>query len=335
MSKQGFALIELLIALFIASGIAVLLSGALFQVYNSVGLVQDKTENLNDAYLINQVIKKDIAGICIPISVLEQEKEEEKEKERAKQPPTANQGIAQAPPAVEQKKEKKKPLEKILYSVNKDKHLSLLTFITNNPQQAYWDKKIGKAVPFIVRVVYRLELDKRFSARNKPVYRLMRQQGYVLDFDEYKDKNKGPARAFALVNNIKTCTIEYNYFEQTDKEEKNKKPVLKKKSEWNDKIEEESKDKESKHQLPALVHLKFELWDADMIGSQEYQFAFEIPLIEYKEPKKEQPKNNPEQKQTPEKQAPVAPQQPTIVISHDVKKTTFPSRLTQAIKRSA
>ena len=326
--KQGFALIELLIALFIASGIALLLTNALFQVYNTVGVVQDRTDGLTQAYLINDVVKKDIAGLCIPISVLEQEKEEEKEKEKAKQP--ANQAISQAPPAAEQKKEKQKPLEKILYSVNKDNQLSLLTFITNNPQQTYWDKKVGKAVPFIARIVYRLEPDKRFSTRNKMVYRLMRQQGYALDFDEYKDEHKGPGRAYLLIDNIKSCTIEYTYFEQEDKkeEEKNKKPVLKKKREWNDKQQEgDNKDKEKKHLLPHIVRLDIELWDADMVTWQQYQFAFEIPIIEYKEPKKEQSKKAPGEKQEGQKQMPPVPttlKLPNVLVSHDVRKTIVP-----------
>jgi len=328
--KQGFALIELLIALFIASGIALLLTNSLFQVYRSVGVVEDRADSLTQVCLINDVIKKDIAGVCIPISVLEQEKQEEKEKEKAKQPP--NPAMTQAPPAVEQKKEKQKPLEKIMYSVNKDNQLSLLTFITNNPQQAYWDKKVGKAVPFIARVIYRLEPDKRFSTRNKTIYRLMRQQGYALDFDEYKDEHKGPGRAYPLIENIKSCTVEYSYFEQEDKkeEEKNKKPVLKKKREWNDKQESDAKDKEKKHLLPAIMHLAIEFWDTDMVTWQEYQFAFEIPIIEYKEPKKEEAKKAPdekkdEQKQPPAKPTPTAPKLPNMLISHDVRKTIVPA----------
>jgi hypothetical protein len=282
--KQGFILIEVLIAAAIASIIGVALFTSLYQINRLSVVVDNYADVWTKAAIAHRQLEKDILGIFIPIAA---QKIVEKKKENA---PVGKEKKEQETPEqkTEQKKEPVKVVTHVFYGVNKEDVLYTLTFITNNPMQVYWGAKAGKAKPCIARVVYRLVKDKN----EKKSYTLMRQEGYDLYFDAYKKGDTKDIRQYPMIDGIKQMSVSYGVEEKEEKDDKKENKAQAKKpqkikykilKEWKkeDKGEEqkkESKDGQEKEiELPAFILIKLNIWD--MQKKKDVYFEFKIPLI--------------------------------------------------------
>ncbi len=297
--KSGFTLIEVLIATAIASIAGLLLTNAMFQIQRSRTYVDRYTDLYSRAALVHHQLTRDISGAFIPVeAALETDTKNENQKASA---------------------EKKKPIEKVFYSINEGSLLSTLSCITNNPVVGYWGKQVGSPQPLVARIVYRLQKDKA----HKGSYILSRQQGNQLAFDEYKD-NK--VRSYELINGIKEFSVEYvamiekqQQTEKTTETKTDQQQIVKK--ETKTKIERERKTfkdwqidskkqaeqkKQNKQIIPLIPHwmiIKISLWDNEYKRATPFEFVIPITTSLDRSlypPQKHEPiKQNPKQRVIP------------------------------------
>jgi len=287
--QKGFTLVEILIAMAIASFVIGLLFNGIFQVNRMMKKNDTRINMTRRAALVLHQFQKDIMGVFVP---LEAQPKEEKPETKDSTTTTTQQNSQQAAQKSPSKKKKdSKPLTKIFYGTNKNKNLDLLTFITNNILEIYWSDRAGKARPKIARVVYRLVKDQN----EKDSYTLLRQESSTLDFDAFKLDTTKKIRAYELISGIKELSIKYMVKEEekrdkdktVEKEEisedtTNKKQEPKKFKTlkiWDLKKEKkEKKEKESeKRKVPNYVIIKIVLWDD--VKESTATFNTTIPIL--------------------------------------------------------
>lgn len=271
-SALGFSLIEVLIALSIASIIGIALFSSLDQMTRISNKVDTIIEDDDRMALLHNQLKKDLSGAFVPTQAVEQ--------------------------PIDKDKKNKKPLEKVFYSSNSEKNtLNTLTFITTNPLTSY-----GSSKPRIARVVYKMVPQKENG--QQPSYTLLRQQGPDLEYDTYKQDNK-KNRSYAVAEQIKNLTIEYTTTKKSvQKNDSKNPPELETVKEWDsdknapkEKAQEETKKKENaatqKNQqspqnpekkekeeriwLPLYATITITLWDARK--KHEYTTQLIVPIV--------------------------------------------------------
>jgi len=255
--KNGFVLIELLIATLITSMISLLLLTALQQINKFQAVIDDTIAIYTRAAIFHHQLEKDIMGAFIPIQAYKQ----------------------QHPP--NNKKEEKPPLDQVFYSSNQDKKLGTLTFITTNPLAVYWGVKTGSARPRVARIVYKLRPDDK----NKESFTLFRQEGNELAFSHYKKDNPKAPRAYQLIDGIKDLSVTYTIVEK-QKEADKKQPTYKTVTTWNW-PQKDSQDKKEKEPLPQFITINLVLWDNNYKRDISFTFTFAL-LIEAKKEKSPQ-----------------------------------------------
>lgn len=212
-NKSGFALVELLIALFIASLLGALLFSVQQQITNLSAGINAYVQLYEQAERINAIFLQDISGAFVPYWAPKQKKEtssapmpipdEKKKQEKEPEKPT------------EKKKEKKSILPKLFIIQKKDKQTMRSSFISNNPLSTYWGSNWGTPPVRVARIVYFLEPEKKVTGKTQ-TYRLKRQQGTELTFKSYADK-KIPA--YTLAENIRSFSIQAGVVETEDDQE--------------------------------------------------------------------------------------------------------------------
>lgn len=248
--KQGFSLIELLLALLISSFIITGLFTVIYQVrrmQTNVNTITGASERA--AIMLNQ-LERDLMGAFVPTHI-------EPLKQTKKQPGSTAQDVTP-------------PLKKIFFGITRDNRLDTLSFITCNPLQVYTKAKDAKIKPRIVRIVYRVLPDPD----NKKSYVLMRQEGTELDYDRYTRDAQGALRAYRVVDGIATIRVMYFIPDPKGKME-SENPVItyRKVSGWQD------TDKEGKNVrgLPHYVEFSFTLWDS--VYERQMPFTMTIPIL--------------------------------------------------------
>jgi type II secretory pathway pseudopilin PulG len=257
---RGFILIEMLVATAIAS----VISAALFAAYSQLNRTRAALENSMNYHkrlvLLKEQLSQDIAGACLPtIREVSDKKNDNKEKADQEKGST-NDGTS----------EKEKKIPYIFYGINASRgseqtdgrggHEShsraLLTFLTNNPLQTYWDGKVGKPKPRLVRVVYTLApeneeglttprsllgqqyANRAADTRKRSSYALVRHEFEDLSLSKEKldslaqkpaaglakpgakqQPEKGYT-SFVLIRNIKNLSLAYGVTVYPKKEEK-------------------------------------------------------------------------------------------------------------------
>lgn len=261
--KQGFSLIELLVALGIGSILAVIILQSYSSMNQSAQVVDDLINfDIRIGTLATQ-IKQDISGACIPPRIQQDrmKKMEQKKPERDDKQP--------------------KLLTHIFYATENNKQLQLLTCITNNPLQIYWSSAIGIAKPRLARVVYRLKPEQ--PTREKPSFILVRQEALALDFDLFAEDSQQKVREYELINNVKEMSCEYltAVKKEEPKQEGQKtisQPIEYKSSfSWN---QEEQWQKDTGNEelllIPNIVVVTITLWGNQQKSTKTYQFPITI-----------------------------------------------------------
>src|SRR5687768_15983012 len=126
-NHSGFSLIELLIASFIASIIALILFSSLYQINKFIPRVNNLSQNNEKAALVNAQLERDLSGTTAPFEYYLRQKQEEKpgqkkqeeEKKKNEHEKKEKETKEQAEPT----QQKKPPLEKIFYGNNKNNML--------------------------------------------------------------------------------------------------------------------------------------------------------------------------------------------------------------------
>lgn len=303
--KQGFTLLEVLIATAIAS----MLTTAIFFSYNQINKAVRSITNVTDLYetaiLIEQQITKDITGAFIPVQAI---------------PPDPSIGSQASPKATpgtagqDEKKAKKVPVLKDPFiSKNVGKNMSMFSYITANPMRVYWGKKTGEPKPSIARVVYSLEPDKDTDKKN-PRYQLYRQEGIELELAPYT-KRESAIERYMIADNISACKLtfivadtpadaeamadrqegkkESDKKDNAPKKERPKDIEIKKFNDWI--IGKEKKDVRTRMMIPDEVLMEITI--TDEFGRREETFKFPVriaaglqepPIIKPQEKKKQE-----------------------------------------------
>ena len=274
--RYGFTLIELLIALAVSVLLGGILFSTLWQISRSTRAGEDRISVYAKAMRVAHQLEKDISGACIPLHVLYEEFKKEQKKESEKKQP-ANQPPAPTAPKTEQpqdKKQQRKPLDKLFYVVSKEKKLELLTCITNNPLTTYWSGQAGKPVPKIARVVYRLKPESNNAGVAS--FALYRQESSDLEFGAFgAQEGKKKIREYKMADGIKSieCFFTINPSTDSGSKEEAKKVV----SVWDREQKDQQEDASKEKKLPDAVQLLLIFWDANFV--RESSFSIAIPIM--------------------------------------------------------
>lgn len=328
MIKHGFTIIELIIAMLIASIVSMMLLSALKQAGTFQASVDDFVHVAYRATIAQRQLNRDLAGAFIPVQAeKKEEKAENKEDAGAdiektdKEKKTKKADAATKEQKEGKEKEKKKPLEGVFVGGQANKKFSFITCITSNPMEVYWSKSTGQPKPRIGRIYYYLEPEKD----NKKSFTLWRQEGTDLELAPYQKKSPDAPRGYPLISGIKTMSVEYGIvIEHKKEDEKEKKAEAKKPeyeyktfTEWTsdrkkekDAKKQEQQDEEAKKkkepELPLIPHwikVMLELWDTKQKSSRIFTFVIPILIdsLEHKDEKKE-PQKEKADKETDEEQ---------------------------------
>lgn len=295
MNKPGFTLVELMIATFIASIVAILLFASLSQLNRFVPALDNVTDISERAALVNAQLERDLGGVMAPEEFYARQKKQAKSKPQEapkENAPASGKATSGTQDETQETEKEKKPLEKIFYSVNKEGMLEQLSFITDNPLQIYWGPKSGSARPRVARVLYTLKEEGPVSKKKnqKKSYSLIRQESENLEFDAMvKETN---AQQFVLAQGIKSFTAEYTAVMQTQKKEQEAqketkeapsepaKKDIRKSTDWLGKQAAQTDQLSTKDEqevmplVPQLAQFTATFWDAQ----QKHSFPFRFTL---------------------------------------------------------
>ena len=240
--RQGFSLVEVMLALLISA----MFGGILVQVLLQLGSTSSRVSAVSSvdiqAFVAFNILEKDISGAFIP----ELESFEDKNAPLdSKQPPASNN--KQEPLQKQDASKNIKKVEKGFESSNSpDGNLKFLTCITTNSLNVY-----AKAKPALARVVYALIQDQQST---KNLYDLYRYETVNLadsanfTFNEELVKTRG----VLVMRNVAACSVEFLAIAQSKKDDQNS-PELK-----------STDDKESKKEF-----IKSIVWESDNQAEQD------------------------------------------------------------------
>lgn len=206
--KKGFTVIEVVLALFLASLISLSLFQLLKQVRRGVKTMVNVIEVDTPLLGFYNQVEKDVTGMFAPFSSIEvyaqKDKAVSKEKERKK--------IPFAPSKEETLGPSSKPIEHV-FELDVTQESFFWSFITTGGIQVLDASGEVTPVPFVRRVAYLLEPDPERQGQFRLMYRF---SGTQLEVFPFRDRNFKPS--YELIAGIKRLTIELSLLEVADKE---------------------------------------------------------------------------------------------------------------------
>ena len=278
MNRQGFTLIEVLIALAITGFMATILFTALFQINTGVKLTESLMSVNEKAARLEQLFERDLTGAT---TLIDNELPQKQPVDSKMTNSSENQ--TPTPEETTSMKKDKKVIKKIFYGTSRGNQLGTLTFISNNPLLGFCPApagtlQSGPAKPYLVRITYNLEEDPAIPDS----YILTRQESAPLDFEQRT------GRTYAVLDGIKN--LKFKYTAKTIKkdtaaqQQKQTEEILYTSglTTWNS---DESSDannkkeptKERKFPIPAFIDIETTLWDD--ARQQEYSYNFTVEII--------------------------------------------------------
>lgn len=252
--NKGFTLIEMLLVIVLAAIITGMLFGLFSQSSNSMKFIDERIDaNTIGAVVLHQ-LSHDLSGACMLMP------RETQPQQPATQPTTPSSAQTQ-----EQKPEQGP--EHIFVVMEKDKHFSMLTFITNNPRTRYSSPLDAvPAMPHVVRVRYQLTENND----RKGSWTLTRQEVPVLDARVFEAKK---IRSFMLTDRIKQLSLTLVYTQTTV-------DVLplatpERAVVWNS----DTQLKIHRPPLPEYVHVSLVVWDELMQRDVSFQHVIAVPTF--------------------------------------------------------
>jgi prepilin-type N-terminal cleavage/methylation domain-containing protein len=292
--KQGFTLVEVLIATAIASLLMVTMFFSYDQLNRSVRKTADIVDIFDAAILVDYMLSKDISGAFIPVQALP-EKKDQKKGASAKDESAASEDKKEdkqaSPDSAGGNKDQSKVqiLKDPFVSKNSGDQLQMLSFITANSMQAYWSGDVGEPKPHCVRIVYTLK-EKKEKMQKRPLYTLYRQEGSKLELDPYI-KAEQPSDRYVLADNVVSCKLTFVVIREKQEDAKEggeaknavttqtkgqKKPEFEVKEFKDWQIGKDEKDIRADVKLPAEVFMEITL--ANAIDSRERTFNIRSPV---------------------------------------------------------
>jgi prepilin-type N-terminal cleavage/methylation domain-containing protein len=261
MKVAGFTLLEVIIAMAIASIVSIILFSATTQLRRGIVGVQDRIIRDERVLLIQKQFSQDLSGVFVPRVATKESNEKKKEKTPTKEEEAATAPDKQPAAAPTQQLV---PLEKAFVVKHAEKNLSMMTFITTNPLPSY-----GSAQERLVRVVYTVEAEPG----RKDAYRLMRQELASLDPSDLNKKSS--ATNYPMIEGIKELTIELvariaQQQKEGEKKETTKEITVK---EWPSKEVEDN----SKLLIPDFVVAQVTIWDINY--QRFYTTTYRLPIF--------------------------------------------------------
>jgi prepilin-type N-terminal cleavage/methylation domain-containing protein len=319
-SQRGFSVIELVMVM----AISAILMTILLQIYNQVTRNMMRVERFvfedTQILTLKNRFGKDLAGL----SAIWFTQAELQAKQAAKD------AVKAAEPTTEKKK-----CSKYFYSVNKNKHLDTLTFVTTSALQSY-----GSVQSRFVRVLYKVEKDPAYEG----LLRLMRKE-ITMPTENIDEENLKFGNFYQLVGGIKSLEMTYQLVDKsalkklesakadkeknksTDQEEKQ--PIIRAVKQWtgddgkkkestsanapadNNKKEAESSQEDASPEedvsedlggatVPKFVEMKIVFGKTNKQLEKEYKLEFYIPSTLDNAPKGIVIQQAPQAKPTPE-----------------------------------
>ncbi|MBV8661234.1 MAG: hypothetical protein JO129_03770 [Candidatus Dependentiae bacterium] len=282
--KSGFSALELIMAIALSAIIMTTLLEIYYQVTRNMARVERFVFEDTQILTLKNRLNKDLSGlsaIWFTQSALEAQQLAAKEKIFEVKKPLLS----------------KRQSSKFFYSVNKDKRLDILTFVTTAGLQSYGDTQDR-----FVRVVYQVEVDPK----NKEMFRLMRKE--ISMPTEYIDEEAlQPGRFYELVDGIKSIEVMYQLIDkieiqrqqkerakpedQKSQEKEELKPIIRSVKQWDESFKapksaaEKGKKDEDEEEVeslggaavPKFIEMKIVFGATDKRLEKEYKLDFYIP----------------------------------------------------------
>ena len=279
--KSGFSSLELIMAM----AISAIIMTSLFEIYNQVARNMGRVERFvfedSQVLALKSRLGKDFTGLSA-IWFTQGEVETKMLTDGEKMP---------AP--------EKRKRNNYFYSVNKDKHLDTLTFITTSALQSY-----GGTQDRFVRVLYQVEEDPK----NEDLFRLMRKE-ISMPTENIDEQALKDGKFYELARGIKSIEMIYELIDKVElqkqhqakkkggsesQNEQELKPIIRSVSQWgspdikeskgNEKVEnpDDDDEEEKKENLggaaaPKFVKMKVVFGATDAQVEKEYNLEFYIP----------------------------------------------------------
>lgn len=252
--KQGFTLIEFLLAFMFVSVIILTLFNAFFLINRVLGITGRVIEQDSASLVIYNQLSKDISSITIPSIQLKAalKKKSENEKQEKKEPAT------KTPVKMEAKKPEPeiKPIKKLFVATVKDDMVAELSFISTHHIRVYEQAKNVPAQPRFLRITYRLIE----NPEKKGTFTLYRKEEEVKEEKKERvtQQSTVASRGFALADNICgfSCSFEYPEFKKEEKKKDIKFQEFKTVKQWQS---DELVEKKKQVIVPYAVIVKLKL----------------------------------------------------------------------------
>ena len=283
--RQGYILIEILIATALASIMSVMLLTSVFQMNRSYARVDAWSNLYFRAVTVQHQLERDLMGVFM----LPRE-------------PEKKQGREEKDTAAAEKERKAR--YKMFHGHDKDGMLDFISIITTSRLISYWLPK-GRVPPRAVRVIYWLIPEKN----KERSYRLLRTQTRNLDLPikelRPKEEQEHESGAIEVARGIKECTLTYVWRVQEPekkqaqhdgKQEKKEEKAVKKERPYRHSTHWPPREKVPEKEgtipsLPERVDLKLVLWERQQ--ERAYPFYQSIPIYAQHELKPEQEQQQP------------------------------------------
>jgi len=212
--QQGFSALELIMVM----AVSAIMMTTLLQIYNQVTRNMLRVERFvfEDTQILT--LKNRFASDLIGLSAIWFTQAELEAQQAAKD-------ATKTLPAAEKKK-----CSKYFYSVNKNGHLDILTFVTTNALQSY-----GSVQSRFVRIVYQVEKDPR----HENMLRLMRKE-IVMPTENIDEESLKPGKFYELVGGITSIEMKYQLVDKAALQ-KHEAALEKSKTEKSDKQDQDEK----------------------------------------------------------------------------------------------
>jgi len=264
--KQGFTLIELVIAMLFGGIILSVLFNSFF-VATRVSRMVDTTvsQDLRIALLQNQ-LEKDLVSAFIPFQAQEEKKAEEKKVEADKK--EAQDKAEAEKKAAEADEKKLKILADPFISKNEADRLQVLSFISNNMLPLYEKEKGVLQKPRVMRIAYRLVPEEK----KKDSFSLMRQESNNLEFAAFDPKSAKPVKMFEIASGVKSFKVKYQVEKKPKEKEEKKSKEIAAAVMWPDKQLKE----QITELLPQWVEIDIALWNDTHQDERSYKLLMPI-----------------------------------------------------------
>lgn len=263
--RTGFTLIEILIAVVIASLISLTLFQFFYQSQLSVRRVESLLMYTENIPLVYHQLEKDISCAFVPQQALAVA-DQTSTSTAAPVPTTSQQGKQQPPP----KEEDKKKLEDVFVAKQEKEITSFMTFIATNPLLGYEEQ-----APRVIRIVYRLEE----IPGERRQYKLLRQEVADLSFEHLEKEKKESIMLMDTITAWK-CSFIVEKKSDAEKDEKSKKEY-ETFATWDTKL-----SKKLKRVVPDFIEIKGAYWDTQRSREQTFTFTYRIQAQEYQTQRK-------------------------------------------------